>query len=53
MESADRLDFPAAVELFLRLRPAPSDELIPDVCVLLGFDDDLDFFLFFLSSLVV
>jgi hypothetical protein len=51
MESADRLDFPEDVELFLRLRPAPSDELIPDVWVLLGFDDV--FFAFFKSSLEV
>ncbi len=53
IERADFLDLPDAVELFLRLRPAPSDELIPEVCVLLGFDDDLDFFFRFLSSLVV
>lgn len=50
IDKADFLDFPAVVEDFLRLRPAPSDELIPDVCV--SFDDDLDFFRF-LSSLVV
>jgi hypothetical protein len=34
----------------LRLRPAPSDELIPDVCVLLILDDDFDFFFFFFCS---
>jgi hypothetical protein len=50
IERADRLDFPEEVELFLRLRPAPSDELIPDVCVLLILDDDFDFFFFFFCS---